>query len=300
MIKKINILFIFLFFLKNAQGMDQVPSPETNEMENVLSTLELEDQVKGAMRTDNAELFACLAEKSLKLPEDLNEGLIEISDYSDSPNCIQLLIDRGASVNHIDMKTPYREASPLWIALNKGHFKTAEILFQNGANVDAEVDIRDMYTRTNRQTMLAHFVSEKDLAKTCWLLAHHANPNIYAQRTLGGETQIFTPLWKACEENGEDIPKIVTELVHAGSLINFRGGWQRFTPLFNTAVSNNTTLLKILLKHHANKEITDCYGKKAIDFTGQNAENFQLLSTQDPDSLRAFCEPRGNVMVKLL
>jgi ankyrin repeat protein len=129
--------------------------------------------------------------------------------------------------------------SPLGAALSAGHFKTAQVLHERGANVDVQ-GIND-YTPLYGASCSGHFEIVQ------WLLSHGANPN---NRGIEGS---WTSLHAAAYFGRVEVSRLLLQY-NADIYANTNEGW---TPLHVAAQHEHVNVARLLLEHGADVNARD-------------------------------------------
>ena len=173
----------------------------------------------------------------------------------------KLLIDNGANVN---AKRYYFDLPPLMCATANGHAKTAKLLIDNGANVNAK-DNHD-YT----PLIWAAIGGNTKTAKL--LIDNGANVN-------AKDDERKTPLMHATMENR---PEIVKLLIAAEADVNAKDH-ERKTPLMFAMEKGYTEITILLIKKGANVNAKDINGDTAFDKARRHFSEISKAQKQDPE-----------------
>ena len=145
--------------------------------------------------------------------------------------------------------------SPLVVALDRGHFKVAELLYQHGANVD----VLGWYERTP-----LYAISGMGLFETVqWLLSHGADPNVQD----GHPSQVgSTPLHMAAGCGCLEETRIL--LQYRANYDARDAGHQ--TPLHHAASEGRPNVARLLLEHDVDVNAQDTTGSTPLHLASGN------------------------------
>jgi ankyrin repeat protein len=160
--------------------------------------------------------------------------------------------------------------SPLVVALERGHFKVAELLYQHGANVD----VLGLCERTP-----LHAISGMGLFETLqWLLSHGADPNV-----CDGHSSLvcYTPLHMAASHGYLEETRI---LLQYGADSNTRDGDCQ-TSLHFAVSEGHPNVTRLLLEHGADANARDMNGSTPLHLASKNGtlEAVRLLVEHGAD-----------------
>jgi ankyrin repeat protein len=189
--------------------------------------------------------------------------------------------------------------SPLGAALNGGHFKIAQLLYEYGA----EVDVQSFETRTP----LFGASCSGDLEIVQWLLSRSANFTVrvethgwtslhaaacygyveisrlllqYKADTYASDNEGRTPLHLAAQYERVNVARLLLE---HGVDVNARDN-SRKTPLHSASKRGQLEVARLLVEHGANIDVEDNEGMTA----------FQVASEEGYDDIAKFLSDRGS------
>ena len=194
--------------------------------------------------------------------------------------------------------------SPLAAALNGGHLKIAQLLYERGA----DVDVQDIYNRTP----LYYALSTGHLGIVQWLLNRGANPNVVDEwdgdtplhfAAFYGQAEVSrlllqyqvhknaqdkcgrTALHIASERAYVDIARFVNIarlLLEHGFDVNARDN-SRSTPLHSVSFKGHLDIARLLVEHGANIDAEDDKGRTAFQVASERGHHdiAKLLSDHD-------------------
>ncbi|MBI5190709.1 MAG: ankyrin repeat domain-containing protein [Nitrospirae bacterium] len=185
---------------------------------------------------------------------DVNKGMSEFGSTNFTPleaaakkghnEIAQLLIDNGANIEFIRFNS--LNCSALMDAAESGHSDVVELFLEKGANVNFASQLKD--------TPLIMAVQNGDMKTVEVLLNHGADIN--AQNAAG-----YTALIEALVRNNYDI---VETLVARKADLGLRDCLKR-TALIEACNWRRSEVVKLLLKNGADKSIIDIDGNTALD-----------------------------------
>jgi ankyrin repeat protein len=144
---------------------------------------------------------------------------------------ISLLIDAGAPLNEYDNLGK----TPLLICVDKGDAKSAKLLVERGADIEAEVRARS--------TESTHY------------------GNSYGYISNNDQEVGYTPLWLAVSN---EYKKMLTALIRLGANVNARRNLINDTPLIYSCVRNYIECAHLLIRGGADINLQDRNGDSAL------------------------------------
>ena len=141
--------------------------------------------------------------------------------------------------------------SPLSVALGRGHFKTAQLLYEHGADIDVQ--------SAGRWTLLHASSVSGQIEVVQWLLSHGADPN-------SREDDDWTPLLLAAN-NGR--LEIVRMLLQHNADINTRSNDDQ-TPLHRASQKWDSDVAQLLLEYGSEINARDKNGSTPLHLASQN------------------------------
>jgi ankyrin repeat protein len=144
---------------------------------------------------------------------------------------ISLLIDAGAPLNEYDNLGK----TPLLICVDKGDAKSAKLLVERGADIEAEV-----HARSTEST-------------------HYGNS--YGYISNNDQEVGYTPLWLAVSN---EYKKMLTALIRLGANVNARRNLINDTPLIYSCVRNYIECAHLLIRGGADINLQDRNGDSAL------------------------------------
>jgi ankyrin repeat protein len=214
--------------------------------------------------------FAVLSRNKKLVCYLLNEGLdIDAeNDYKDTPltllsrhihinEMLQYLIDRHATLEH---KNAMQE-SALILCIKFGNPRNAQMLIDNGANINSFMNINTPLTLTH--DAISYFPKQADAFRTleAQLLIKGAQVDV-STNTLG-----WTPLIQcATHSHSELMLQHLELLITLGAQVNYQDKNGR-TALMHCATMQRNDAANILLKHYADVNIIDNFEWNALMFS---------------------------------
>jgi len=190
---------------------------------------------------------------------------------------VKLLLEKGADANELSSEG---YTVPLCTAVETEDLEIVRILLDAGADVNMKI-------KAKAGTPFVVAVSESNLEIVKLLLDAGADVNVKGY--FG-----WTPLMWAVRYNpNSEVTKI---LIDAGADVNAKddNGW---TPLMWAARAGREKAIKLLLSAGADPLITNNEGKRAIDYTEEGTENYNLLAAAAREKLipsQIVFEGKGN------
>jgi len=208
---------------KNADGKTPINVAATKGHKRVVELL----IVRGANSTivDNLNQSPLMA--ACRNSEDGADDIIDKKWF----DIISLLVDAGVPLNDYDNLGK----TPLLICVDKGDAKSAKLLVERGADIEAEV--RDRNTGSTNYSNTYGYISNND-------------------------TEVgYTPLWLAVSN---DYRKMLTALIRLGANVNARHTVSMDTPLIYSCMRNYIECAHLLIRGGADINLQDRNGNSAL------------------------------------